>query len=397
MPAPSVYYFHSRMRGAPVLQGQTGSLIGVLNACLIDGFGSITADAVSVSGGVATATLPSGIPFDIDANILVAGATPAAVNGVFRPSAQPSGTSVSWAVTAPNGPVTGTVTIRVAPLGWVRPYASTNLAVYKSADPTSYGMYLRVDDTPTNTARLVGYENMSDVDNGTGPFPTSSQVPGGGFWFKASTPNTNPIDWHIVADSRFFIFHAQISQAYDPGPNRANYSTGYVRGFGDQLALAPMGDAFASLLSVGAITSYNSAQGMLDSSYGTYEHAYLPRGQTGIGSSVSMGSVPFIGNTTTSGNDAFLGPFPSPVNGALYLSKRYLRDPTTGTPRAIVPGLHSIPMLNTSSVLSNRDVLAGTGELAGRRMVVLEVSSNPDHQKGSGTGAVLIDITGPWR
>ena len=41
-----VKYIHSDMRGAPVLSGTPGAMIGVLDAFLITGFGTVTAQRV---------------------------------------------------------------------------------------------------------------------------------------------------------------------------------------------------------------------------------------------------------------------------------------------------------------------------------------------------------------
>ena len=65
-----VKYIHSGMRGAPVLSGTPGALIGVLDAFLLTGFGMVTAQRVTVSGGVATAHVQSGQSFDAGTVIL---------------------------------------------------------------------------------------------------------------------------------------------------------------------------------------------------------------------------------------------------------------------------------------------------------------------------------------
>ena len=49
-----VKYINNAMRGAPVLNGVAGSLIGLLDTFLVDGWGLATANSLSVSGGVAT-------------------------------------------------------------------------------------------------------------------------------------------------------------------------------------------------------------------------------------------------------------------------------------------------------------------------------------------------------
>ena len=84
MTQPPVHYINNAMRGAPVLSGTRGSLIALLEAFLVTGFGQVTANSVTVAGGVATASLQPGEGFALHANVLVAGATPAALNGVAR-------------------------------------------------------------------------------------------------------------------------------------------------------------------------------------------------------------------------------------------------------------------------------------------------------------------------
>ena len=59
-----VKYFHSDMRGAPTINGTPGALIAALDACLITGFGLTTVTGISVSGGVATATVSAGNSFE---------------------------------------------------------------------------------------------------------------------------------------------------------------------------------------------------------------------------------------------------------------------------------------------------------------------------------------------
>lgn len=79
-----VKYFHSAMRGAPVVSGTAGTMISLLDACLITGFGTVTLTGLNVSGGVASATVSAGSSFEAGAVVLLAGATPDALNGEAR-------------------------------------------------------------------------------------------------------------------------------------------------------------------------------------------------------------------------------------------------------------------------------------------------------------------------
>lgn len=47
----AVKFFHSEMPSAPVLSGTAGSLLAILDACLVNGWGLMTATSVVVSGG----------------------------------------------------------------------------------------------------------------------------------------------------------------------------------------------------------------------------------------------------------------------------------------------------------------------------------------------------------
>ncbi len=69
-------------------------------------------------------------------------------------------------------------------------------------------------------------------------------------------------------------------------------------------------------------------------------------------------------------------------------------DVDTDAPRAWVPGVLHIPQSGAVAAgLTPRTTVAGSGEMAGRTLLVVG-AGNPNT---SGYGAGLIDITGPWR
>jgi hypothetical protein len=47
---------------------------------------------------------------------------------------------------------------------------------------------------------------MTDVNTGTGTFPTTAQRSGGSYWSKSSTADSVTRSWILVGDSRSFIF-----------------------------------------------------------------------------------------------------------------------------------------------------------------------------------------------
>lgn len=390
----SVKHYRSDIFTSLVLNGQAGSLIGLFDACLVTGFGLQTATSLVVADGVATVLFPSSFPATEDMVILVAGATPAGLNGEQRLTGVSSNT-VMFATEEADGAATGTITVRIAPAGWEKVYSGTNKAVYKSLDPQAHGggMYLRVDDTGTTAARVVGYETMSDVDTGTGPFPTSAQMSGGLYWWKSSVANANAAGWAIVADSRFFIGNMR---PYDAAGSAQ--STGQSYGFGDFLSGRVTGDAFAVLLCASASANVgNSTPHGLD--VGAIAGKYVARDYSGLGSSAAVLLHPFVGTVNSSGNDGTLGSYPDPITGRLWFSTRKIHSGiTTATAhvRGVVPGVLHIPMLLSGDEFQPFQKIDGSDFLFGKKLLMCPLSGN-GMISAANKGFSAIDITGPWR
>jgi len=393
----SVKHIHNGMRGAPQISGTAGTLIAALDALFTTGWGVTTAVSVNVASGIATATLTSGETFDRDAVVLVAGATPGALNGEAR-VVTTSLTAITWATTAADGVATGTITIKYAPqTDWVKVYAGTNKAAYRSNNVQSNGHFLRIDDTGTTTARVRGYESMTDVDTGTGPFPTDAQMSGGGYIWKSTVANATVNPYRIFCDERFVL--PLISAA---AGTTAAQKAAPARGFGDPIALAPSGDAWNTLLSVGG--SANSAPGMSSlvnqsSASSSAGMTLTPRLVTGLGGSASCLCLPFTGGDLAaggSGSNTTMGTMPSPVDGQIKTSRVFARDPASGAARSIVPGVLFIPQSGHAAVIVDGDILSGSADLAGRKLLAV---ADPGSASGSFTvqGVYLVDITGPWR
>ncbi|MCE1193310.1 MAG: hypothetical protein LWW96_14280 [Acidovorax sp.] len=392
-----VKWITSTMRGAPQISGTAGTFIAALDAFLNTGWGSANAISVSVNGGVGTAVFADGVFFEERAIVLCANATtPSALNGEARVISR-TNNSITFETNAPDGVATtgSAITFRYAPVGgWSKPFAGTNKAAFRSADVQSSGHFLRVDDSGTTAARVVGYESMADVDTGTGPFPTAAMVAGGGYVHKATSANSSPVRYVMSADSR------AVNWAIEPGtqgsstPRNSN-----VRGFGDPIALAASGDVWSTYLS--CVT--NSGTTFLESgslhgqvantSYGV---TVTPRAVSGLGGAVMHNAAPYTGVAASfSGNDTTLGAAPSNVDGKIYLSKLHLR-PTTGTegPRSIVPGVAFVPQTGLAALMSPHDQMMGAGDWAGRVLLAIGAGANASQTP---TGIAFMDITGPWR
>lgn len=388
----TVKHFTSAMAGAPVLNGTAGSLIALLDAVLVNGFGTKSVTSLVVAGGIATMTFAGGASAALqDSVILVSGATPANLNGEQKVLSANS-TTVTFATAETDQTATGTISFKLAGAGWTKPYSGTNLAAYKIVDPTGTGCLLRVDDTSTTHARVIGYETMSDVNTGTGPFPTAAQQSGGGYWLKSATAIAGAVNWIVCADARMFmIFIAPASNA------NATHIGGVTRGFGDFQHFRTAGDAYACFLSyqlTNAVTS-SATENTLDRG-GTQVTA---RQYSGLGSAVLGSLYGYISTAagSLSGADTFLGVFPTVVDGGLRLTKRFFADSTVL--RGELPGLYSVPQSELSATFAWGDRTPGDGPLAGRRLIALTPTNTTPGTTPSVTsvGVSFVDITGPWR
>lgn len=268
----TVKYFDSTMSGAPSLSGTEGALIGVLDACLKDGFGSVTLNSLVVTNNVATATYSSGHGFTMQGNtgpvILIAGATPSGLNGRWRVTVT-STTQFTFATSGiSNQTATGTITAKRAPAGFTKTYSGTNKAVYRSDDVAGTRLYLRVDDSPAQYPTLIMYETMSDVDTGTGASTTR-------YFAKSSAANSTARAWRLFADARMMYLFADADGSTWPS----------AMAFGD-IVNYRSGDAFHALLIGHAAANTTSHLHFVD---GTTTGSELARSYTQVGGAVASG------------------------------------------------------------------------------------------------------------
>jgi hypothetical protein len=205
--------FYRIHTNAPKLSVNAGGLINVLDACLVNGFGQVTASSLTIdASGIATLTTstPHGYQKE-EARILIQGADQTALNREWIIKDIPTPTTLRFDVSGTNlenSTATGTITCKIAPLGWTKEYSDTNKAVYRAAGGNQ--PYLYIDDTSAYS-RVRGYRNMTSLTNGVDPFPTDMQFNGGGYWNHWCDPgrygNSNSgtdLSWHLVGDDRFF-------------------------------------------------------------------------------------------------------------------------------------------------------------------------------------------------
>lgn len=392
----SVKFYSSDMAGAPVLNGVAGSLIAILDACLVNGFGSKAVTTLVVAGGIATMTFSGGASAaQVGAVILVAGATPSALNGEQKVLSA-SSTAVTFATDEDPVSATGSITFKIAAAGWAKPFTGTNLAAYQSLSVEATDCYLRVDDTNTQNARVWGYQTMSTIDVGTGVFPLESQVPGGDYWTKSGGANSTANRWFIFADDRMIYF----ARAYRDGA--AGLTKDFqLSAFGDFLP-TKSGDPFGCIISgENANVSSAAVSGVSNYWYGQVGAStglYCPRSYTGLGASIPMGkSFPTLNGHTSpaiSGAHAQGTPFPNPTDGGVYVVPHYLFEATSGgsnnVHRGVSPGFYCTPQSIPNDIFNPGDVITGVAGLVGKALKAVTCTNGT-------RGVVFFDITGPWR
>lgn len=367
-----VKHFLSTHAGAPILSGTAGSLIAVLDACLVNGFNLLTLDSLVVVDGVLTGT-KAGHGFVPD-QVVATSANESDLTGEWTITTTTSNT-FSAVATVANVTGTGTLTAKAAPLGWSKVFSGTNKAVYRSNDPTSTGMYLRVDDTGTNSGRVVGYEAMIDADTGTGPFPTATQVSGGLYWTKSVLANTTARLWKLFGTSKKFDFFPRV----DSTSNTVRHYP-----FGDFVS-EKQGDAYRCLISGDSSYITTTGYGVIGNYNFQAVNLYAPRSYTQIGTSIQMGTG-FAGmsQSGSAGNPAY----PSLATNGLILGPILLREAVANVIRALsIPGTYACPQANP---LSDGDVVADIADLPGRKLMASSVGIQGTE------GRLFIDITGPW-
>ncbi len=419
----TVKYFNSGMTGAPQLSNNWGDLVALLDACLINGFGLKAIDSLTFANGIATATISSGHSYNPGQVVEIAGAKQPEYNGQFRVLTT-TATTFTYAVTGtPASPATTATSLsaKVAPLGWEKPFSATHKAAYRSRNPQSPQNLLLID----NSLKTPGYdtswakwanvgivEGMTDIDTIVGaqaPYdpnnPTQNwkQVTASQWgWYKWYHARRQGYDnsgdggggnrnWVLIGDDRLFFLFCTNAAGYD-WYGRNSYCFGDIVSF-------KSGDNYATVLAAHDIYwSSNSNQLMsFPSEYGGdtmvksldfYGHVLL-RNHTQLGYPVRFGLTSL--NTNNGQQICGRGPMPFP-NGAdysLWLLPTYVSQ-EDGHMRGLMPGMYWMPQDRPYSDLTVVDNVVGQ---EGRRFLLVRT------QYGSETeGAqIAFDITGPWR
>lgn len=387
----SVKWAVSSMVGAPTLNGTAGSLIALLDAFLVHGFGTKAVDSAVVTNGICRMNITGASGVQEHCVIQLSGVTGdgAVLNGEQRVKAF-AAAYVEFVCDMPDGPLTGTITFKIAALGWDKVFSGTNLAVYRSADVAGTLTFLRVDDSAGRNARMVAYEAMDSVDVGRKPFPTESQLTGGVYLPKSNAADGNARAWSLFGDSNTLYIHTHTASARP--------LAGGVWTFGDFESLRS-GDAYCAMLQ-GALSDLSNdnqarSEAVEHFSAAGGASAFVVRSYTGLGSSVNCGHGA-ESHATASGasgavSNAAVPNYPNGPDNSLVLTRKVLFEQGVAL-RGFYRGLLVTPQ-QCHNAFAHGDVFDGTGRYAGRKLMAVKCGGVAGN---SSRGVVFFDITGPW-
>lgn len=240
-------FISSQQLNAPQMGSTNGEMLTVLDAALITGCCPATASGAVIEGDFVKITFGVIHPYMLRQFIVIAGATNPALNGKHRITKVTS--TEIWIAKGSITSTTGTLTVKIAPLGWESIFGTTSPTkrAFRSADPTSSRMVLylnseyeaRVGAHSTKPSQLVKVAICEDmvelgVEIGSVTAAKSDKSAPHGFYhfvqsasisLGASAPDT-PSPWFIIGDGKIFYFFVNYMHTYRVTSGKAGYVFG---------------------------------------------------------------------------------------------------------------------------------------------------------------------------
>lgn len=282
--------------------------------------------------------------------------------------------------------------------GWTKEYSTTNKAVYRMATTSNTGFYVDVNDAAPVTAKeaeMRGYEVMSGIATGTGPFPTAGQSSFGTVLRKSNTADSTARPWYCIADDSCFYFFADTGDFSSP-----SYASGFM--FGDFFSYKA-GDTYGCAIigvsseNTGATTT-NQYMGSLSTTITALNSTavlghYVARHWTTVGGAIRVSKFTSPLAYVTGGGAAGIGAdatctYPNGPDSALELAPVWLghSDSVRGYLKGFWAPLHIQP-------LGHADTFSGTGNMAGKSFIAINMKSSLGFNLN---GQLMIETSNTW-
>lgn len=425
----TVKVFKHTMQGAPQLTNAWGSLTDMLDAVLVNGFNLKTITGITRSGSIATATIGAGMITEVDQILTIAGADQAEYNGEQRVLSS-TGSTFTFAVTGtPATPATGTMNVKVTPLGWAIAFTATNKRAYRA--PTGTRHYLRVDNsldpayttTYAKKGKVTICESMSDIDTIVGAqapydstFPNKNHVGTGSGttavdgWYKwyharsegsaadLSAPVALNRAWTLIGDDRGFYLFNEFNGTYGKCcyafTEFESYRTGDA--YNTYLAATEWQQPASVLTQTVYAANYSGPEfGNMVPVTSAYGSTYL-YGKQILRSHLQVGPPTYgylMAPTAQSGYSTGI-PWPNGPDMGLLLQPPLLCQAFDGSVRGKLPGLMWV--LNNQP-LSDLQVVDNVSGYPGRKFMIIQLSASLTTTALGPVWRLAFDVTGPWR
>lgn len=259
---------------------------------------------------------------------------------------------------------------------WTKPFANaSNVGCWKQG--AGAGLYLSINDNAPGAggakeARMTGYETLSAVATGTGPFPTAAQGVGGVAMMvirKSNTADAVTRPWIVFADA--YTFYAFI-QTNDASAQYFSFS------FGDIYALKGSSDLWRCFLQAKRFaendaTLTTETLDVVTASLSSTNNQFLARAYTAVPGSALCGKH---GDSAKAASSAALGGIlqsPNGADNAFYISPVWVHE-TAGVIRGRMRGFYNL--LHNHQGFYDWQILQGAGDYAGKTFMLIKVSGN---------------------
>lgn len=337
--------------------GQAGQMIAILDACLVNGYGDQPV-SITRSGSVATIVLTEPHTDSRTNRYAISGCTEGEYNGTHRVTVVDAYTYTFEVTGTPASPATGSPVGRKPPAGWTKAFSGTNKAAYKMG-AGSNGLYMRLDDSgagPTKPWR--GYEQMSSVDIGSGPFPTVAQHAAPTMRVGENNALYDE-DWTIFADETYFLLvmqHGDISTDLPIATAMADFDS-----------VVP-GDAFNTLISVHTSGANNFGLNISSAGIGASSATNtVARGIDGLSGATLFGYM----SPDHGGRSGGTMTYPNAADNAIYMERRRI---THVTPNPLIRGIdkYAYGTPHIEAFLPHLTAFGGSGDFAGKEFIVVQ-------------------------
>ena len=271
--------------------------------------------------------------------------------------------------------------------GWTKAFSGTKLAAYRQGAGSM--CYLRVDDgTGSFKVKMRGYESMTDVNTGTGGFPTTTQLANGVYAAIGTSTTAANKPWIVVADNkRFYLWvGASLTTAVNISTSTTWQALFF---FGDIISFRP-GDTYCCQI-IGSDSASNATErfGLSVALASAIAGSFITRNAAQVAGSVNNGRFfDYYGanSSPTMGSSGVA--YPDPISGGINLGRVHVTNgaDTEGV-RGRMPGLFA--PLNALPG-NNGDTFSGAGDLAGRTFILLDCGS------GTTRGRVALETSDTW-